>query len=155
MGTQSASYKAQGATTSVETTAGIKQGCKLSPTLLSFLTGQLFRSLIQIVEIWSGSSAAFSHRTCGRPHAPSHHTLGAGPQSHTQADHFPPGRGQGTQAGGEPEQMRHHGQASWSRGTEHHQQTLVLGNLCEGRESQRMAPRPQQDLSRVPVGSLQ
>ena len=39
--------KAQGATTSVETTAGIKQGCKLSPTLLSFLTGQLFRSLVQ------------------------------------------------------------------------------------------------------------
>ena len=37
--------KTQGATTTVETTAGIKQGCKLAPTLFSLLTGSLFRLL--------------------------------------------------------------------------------------------------------------
>ena len=35
----------QGESTWVETTAGIKQGCKLAPTLFSFLTGRLFTSL--------------------------------------------------------------------------------------------------------------
>ena len=35
----------QGESTWVETTAGVKQGCKLAPTLFSFLTGRLFTSL--------------------------------------------------------------------------------------------------------------
>ena len=36
---------AQGDTTMVETTTGIKQGCKLAPSLFSLLTGKLFREL--------------------------------------------------------------------------------------------------------------
>ena len=38
---------AQGDTTMVETTTGIKQGCKLAPSLFSLLTGKLFRELVR------------------------------------------------------------------------------------------------------------
>ena len=62
---------ANGDTTSVETTAGIKQGCnKLAPTLFSFLTGTLFRSLIntfgveQVVNFLTGYADDLTlHRT--------------------------------------------------------------------------------------------
>ena len=63
--------KAQGDTTSVETTAGAKQGCnKLAPTLFKFLTGTLFRSLInkfgveQVVNFLTGYADDLTlHRT--------------------------------------------------------------------------------------------
>ena len=38
-------FQTQGESAWVETTAGIKQGCKLAPTLFSFLTGRLFTAL--------------------------------------------------------------------------------------------------------------
>ena len=40
--------KAQGEETHVTSTTGIKQGCKLSPTLFSMLTGTMFRELAQL-----------------------------------------------------------------------------------------------------------
>ena len=40
--------KAQGEATHVTSTTGIKQGCKLSPTLFSMLTGTMFRELTQL-----------------------------------------------------------------------------------------------------------
>ena len=40
--------RAQGEETHVTSTTGIKQGCKLSPTLFSMLTGTMFRELAQL-----------------------------------------------------------------------------------------------------------
>ena len=40
--------RAQGEATHVTSTTGIKQGCKLSPTLFSMLTGTMFRELAQL-----------------------------------------------------------------------------------------------------------
>ena len=123
--------KAQGATTSVETTAGIKQGCKLSPTLFSFLTGQLFRSLVrqfgadQVLHFLTGYADDLTlHRTIRSvPDLRTIHRLITSLLEEVK---------QGPQASSKPEQMCHHSQASRSRGAEHHQQTLVLGNFCEG-----------------------
>ena len=39
---------AQGDTAKVETTTGIKQGCKLAPSLFSLLTGKLFKELLAV-----------------------------------------------------------------------------------------------------------
>ena len=39
---------AQGSTTTVETTTGIKQGCKLAPSLFALLTGKLYKELVQL-----------------------------------------------------------------------------------------------------------
>ncbi|CAE7172856.1 RXLR78 [Symbiodinium pilosum] len=39
---------AQGEVTEVETTTGIKQGCKLAPSLFSLLTGKLIKELIEV-----------------------------------------------------------------------------------------------------------
>ena len=39
---------AQGSTTTVETTTGIKQGCKLVPSLFALLTGKLYKELVQL-----------------------------------------------------------------------------------------------------------
>ena len=41
--------KAQGEASHVTSATGIKQGCKLSPTLFSMLTGTMFRELAQLV----------------------------------------------------------------------------------------------------------
>ena len=41
--------RSQQTSCSVESTAGIKQGCKLAPTLFSLLTGKLFRELAEVV----------------------------------------------------------------------------------------------------------
>ena len=73
---QSSSYrvKSQGNTAQVETTTGIKQGCKLSPTLFAFLTGGLFQSLLdafgvdQVVEFLTGYADDFTmHRAVRQP----------------------------------------------------------------------------------------
>ena len=39
---------AQGEVTTVETTTGIKQGCKLAPSLVSLLTGKLMKELVAV-----------------------------------------------------------------------------------------------------------
>ena len=39
---------AQGEVTAVETTTGIKQGCKLAPSLFSLLTGKLSKELVEV-----------------------------------------------------------------------------------------------------------
>ena len=41
--------RSQPTSCSVESTAGIKQGCKLAPALFSMLTGKLFRELAEVV----------------------------------------------------------------------------------------------------------
>ena len=41
--------RSQQTSCSVESTTGIKQGCKLAPTLFSLLTGKLFRELAEVV----------------------------------------------------------------------------------------------------------
>ena len=45
------SFRAQGQEGQVVSTAGIKQGCKLAPTLFSMLTGTIFRELIALVGV--------------------------------------------------------------------------------------------------------
>ena len=141
--------KAQGATTSVETTAGIKQGCKLSPTLFSFLTGQLFRSLVrqfgadQVLHFLTGYADDLTlHRTIRSVRdLRAIHRLTTSLLEEVKAHKLVVNQSKcviiAKLAG------------------EHHQQTLVLGNFCEGRESQRMATRSQQDLSCILVGSHQ
>ena len=39
---------AQGSTAAVETTTGVKQGCKLAPSLFALLTGKLYKQLVQL-----------------------------------------------------------------------------------------------------------
>ena len=45
------SFRAQGQEGQVVSTTGIKQGCKLAPTLFSMLTGTIFRELIALVGV--------------------------------------------------------------------------------------------------------
>ena len=61
----------------METTAGIKQGCKLAPTLFSVLTGKLLHSLIQtfgwdtVQKFFAGYADDFTmHRTIRSPADP-------------------------------------------------------------------------------------
>ena len=45
------SFRTQGQEGQVVSTTGIKQGCKLAPTLFSMLTGTIFRELIALVGV--------------------------------------------------------------------------------------------------------
>ena len=143
--------KAQGATTSVETTAGIKQGCKLSPTLFSFLTGQLFRSLVrqfgadQVLHFLTGYADDLTlHRTIRSvPDLRAIHRLITSLLEEVKAHKLVVNQSKcviiAKLAGREA-------------------QNIINKHSCwvisaKGRESQRMVTRSQQDLSCVPVAS--
>ena len=113
--------ESQGATTSVETTSGIKQGCKVSPAIFSLLTRCLFASMVATL------------------HIASHDTFDQGSPGSSQAHRRPTRRGPATQLGRQQVEMCHPGKAGRQRRPEPHLPALVLDHQCERQKGQVMS----------------
>ena len=100
---------AQGGYTEVETTTGIKQGCKLAPTLFSVLTGRLLHMLIDTF----GLDAVTSDRLCRRHISSQDHPIPARPEACARLDPSLVGGRRASSPASESSQMLDHGATFW------------------------------------------